>query len=105
MNIKYGAHFRSINSQDKIFNNKYIVDIDNYIKKNYLNSDGYFEILVDTDYLGSNTKKNFEKLERYIRTYLKFHNIFFESFRYSFDKENNCFYFNLCIDLNFPYLD
>lgn len=114
--IKYGNSYRSItlkgsNFKNEILNNEHIISIDNYIKENYLKLNGYIEMLIDINFIyiddivGFVINEDITKLERYIKIYLKFHNIYFESFDYYFDKEEKRPYYKLIIDLNFPYLD
>lgn len=114
--IKFGNNFRSIklqgsNMKDEIINNQHIKGIHEFIKNNYLSSDGKLEMLLDIDYIfidnvaGWICNEDITKLERYIKIYLRFHNIYFESFEYIFDKEDKRPYYKLIIDLNFPYLD
>lgn len=113
--IKYGNSFRASNKKDsnfktEIINNEHIIAIDEYIKNNYSKNEGIIEMLIDINYKIYNSNdiiidEDIIKLTRYIKIYLKFHNIYFESFEYIFDIEDNRPYYKLSIDLNYPYLD
>ncbi|MBV6486016.1 MAG: hypothetical protein KFKLKKLM_02645 [Flavobacteriales bacterium] len=113
--IKFGNNFRAIkmqgsNFKDEIINNEHIKGIHEFIKNNYLSSNGKLEMLLDVNYRINDSNdvlidENLIQLERYIKIYLRFHNIYFESFEYIFDNEDKRPYYKLSIDLNFPYLD
>ena len=114
--VKLGNNFRSVkmqgsNFKNEIINNEHIKSIDEFIKNNYLKSDGQLELLIDIDCVyiddvaGFMINENISQLERYIKIYLRFHNIYFESFEYYFDEEDKRPYYKLIIDLNYPYLD
>lgn len=121
-NIKFGKKFRHIkyknskyyNFNDHLLKNEHITFIHNYINENFPSSDnGILEISVPLNYVI--IKNNFQDepiitdgtttLTRYVKIYLKFHDIYFDSFEYFFDPDTKTPCYKLIIDLNLPYLD
>lgn len=96
-------------SRKEILQNEYVAYIDDYLKNNYQKIEGKVEILLDIPFEnlgqagGYATNEDLTTLEKYIKMYLKYHDIYFESFDFYYDKEDQTPYYKLTVDLDYPF--
>lgn len=96
-------------SKKEILQNEYVAYIDDYLKNNYQEIEGKVEILLDIPFEnlgqvgGYATNEDLTTLEKYIKMYLKYHDIYFESFDFYYDIEDQTPYYKLTIDLDYPF--
>ena len=111
---KIGQKYRKLKSKEQsrksILDNEYVAYIDDFLKNNYNNTiNGKVEILLDIPFEnlgqvgGYATNEDLVTLEKYIKMYLKYHDIYFDSFDFYYDKEDQTPYYKLTIDLDYPY--
>lgn len=111
----YGKIYRAARDKkselrQEIMNNIVIETFDNYLKDNYLNHEtGNIIVSLELDYLYIPDldeyicTDNLTILERYIKIYCKFHDIYLVSMETI--RPNKYPYLEVNIDLNYPYLD
>lgn len=111
---KIGQKYRKLKSKEEsrksILDNEYVEYIDDFLKNNYDKTiNGKVEILLDIKFIelgqagGYATNENLVELELYIKMYLKYHDIYFESFDFYYDVEDQTPYYKLTIDLDYPF--
>lgn len=110
---KIGQKYRKLKgketSKKEILQNEYVAYIDTYLKNNYQKIEGKVEILLDIPFGGLGqiggyaTNEDLVTLEKYIKMYLKYHDIYFDSFDFYYDKEDQTPYYKLTIDLDYPF--
>ena len=110
---KIGQKYRKLKgketSKKEILQNEYVAYIDTYLKNNYQKIEGKVEILLDIPFEnlgqvgGYATNEDLVTLEKYIKMYLKYHDIYFDSFDFYYDKEDQTPYYKLTIDLDYPF--